>query len=464
MRHIDLELLSLVVEGHLPPKTLLRAILAHLGEVCPECGETLALLRGDGHGDLLEAEADATTADAPAENALPDPRSVTSLRPAENGAAGWVQRVREERRRARKDLAVLLALPAEQREERVVRARSRFRSRAFAELLLERCRREVHQNAVEAINLAELVPVVVLWTPGALDRSWGRVLRVRAEAWRGNALRVAGDLRAAEQAFNSLRARLAREVLDEPLVHAEVSRLEASLNADQGRLGEALRLLDQAALLYRSEGAAEELAQVLVKRGIVERRSGELEEAAATQREVLRTVAATEHPDLYLQATSNLALALCDLERFAEADELVRRHEPLYRERLRDGAALPLKHQLDGRIAWGCSRLGEAEELLLRSRNGFLEQRRNLSAAILSLDLTALYLEQGRTIEAKRMARLMEFVFAAQDVPQHALAALLVFQKAVLAETMTAEAVRHLRWQLEVGARPAGVAAGDAVS
>jgi hypothetical protein len=59
-----------------------------------------------------------------------------------------------------------------------------------------------------------------------------------------------------------------------------------------------------------------------------------------------------------------------------------------------------------------------------------------------------LYLRRGRTAELKRLARLMAPIFDAQDVHREAVAALLLFQKAVAAEQVTTESILRLRTYL----------------
>jgi tetratricopeptide (TPR) repeat protein len=191
---------------------------------------------------------------------------------------------------------------------------------------------------------------------------------------------------------------------------------------------------------------------VLVKRGIAELHAGDAGAAIETQREVLAVADPAADHRLYYTAAYNLAHALTEVGRFAEAAKLLTQHEGLYRA-LDDPGLAPIHHHLQGRQAWGLGRREQAEELLLVARNEFLAQDKPLQVAVTSLDLAALYLEQGRTAEVKRMARLVGEVFQAQEVTPLVMAAAVAFEQAVAAERLTLEVIERLRCEMEQAAR-----------
>lgn len=457
MRHLDLDLLQGVLDGDLPPKTLLRRLLDHLGELCPECGEALASLRQG--SEVREKESGRPPAPEPREAgagdravaALPDPRLVGTLDRVQNTAADWARQVRREQRRARADLRELKRLPPDQRAGRIEHARSRFRSRALADLLVEESRRVVREDPAEAQSLASLVEVVLLWTPGALGQDWARELVLRAHAWEANAIRVAGELRVADRRFRELRARLAREVVDSEALHAEICSLEASLRIDQGQVGEARQLLSQAAALYECEGDSQALGRILMQWALVERREDDLEAAVAVQRRALGLLDATADPMLYLQSVSNLAFYLLGLERTDEAGALLADHEADLKEQ--SLWSTPRLQILRGRLALAHGESATAESLFVAARGGLLDLGDTVRAAAVSLDLALLYLAQGKTAELRRMARLMGQVFESQDLHEEAMATVVLFQQAVAAESVTVEALRAWRRRLESGGR-----------
>lgn len=458
MRHLDLDLLQAVLDGELPPKTLLRRLLDHVGELCPECAEAVAALRHGSEaaageaGGAFAAERRGSGGAHPEVVALPRPHLAGALDRVQNGADEWTKRVRREQRRARADLRELLRTPRDERRRRIEQARSRFRSRALAELLVEESRRLVRQDAAEAQSLAALVEAVLLWTPGAMGQDWAEELSLRAHAWEANAWRVQGDLRVAERLFTELRARLACELSNAEELHAEICSLEASLRIDQGRMQEARRLLARAAELYQAEGASQALGRVLMQWAIVERRADDLEAAARIQRRSLELLDPNEDPAVHLQAVANLALYLVGLERTDEASRLIDQHEfGLVRHGLWTSPRLFI---LRGRLALARGDATSAERLFVDAQAAFLQRGDAVRAAVVTFDLALLYLAQGRTAELRQVARHMGQVFESQDLQADAMATMVLFQQAVAAETVTAEALRAWRRQLESGPRP----------
>jgi tetratricopeptide (TPR) repeat protein len=453
MRHVDFEFLNQFIRGEMPVEAVLRTLLAHLAERCPECRAGLSVLV-----DEVAVAAEALAADrsqgepvcdlAGLRAALPDPRFVGSLDKLDTEAADWARRVRAEKKRARADLRALRRLPQEARAERIRSARSRFRSRAFAELLLAEARRLCRAEPLEAAALAELVPVALLWIPGAEGQLWSRTVALRASAWRANALRVAGQLRQADAALALLRAELARRPVEDPLVYAEAASLEASLRMNQQQWRVAGELLREAEALYRIEDDRREVAKIVMKLGVVEQHLGDLEAAVVRYRQALDALDPAAEPHLFLCALSNLALALCDVGRFRDSERLLAEHEPVYRQQ-EDAWSRPLERWMRGRIAAGLGRVDEAESSFVAARADVLGAANGFDAALISFDLAALYLEQGRTAELKQVARAMRDLFAAEGLADRALAALALFQRAVAAETVTVAAIRSWRRQVE---------------
>jgi tetratricopeptide (TPR) repeat protein len=456
MHHVDLDLIHAVLEGDLPAKVLVRQLLAHLTELCPECEQTVAALReaaGDGfvptpalpgHGAAVEDLA----AQAPM---LAGGRLAGVVGRAQEKAEQWVEHVRRERGAARREVRELLRAPAEKRRLKIERAQERFRSRAVAELLLEESRRLIREDPEEARNVASLVPVVLLWTPGAVDADWARELKVRAQAWIANTYRVSHRLRKAEQAFEEVRAQMAREMVGEE-VHAEVASLVASLRLDQGRFEDARRNLDQAAVLYRSAGETRFLGKTLSKRAILEGRAGDLGEAIDYQRQALSIFEAASETRHLAESAINLALFLAEAGDAGQAASVLGKYRELFqREKLWDE---PGAQMIRGRIALAHDRTSEAERLFLAARAELIRKHDPVRAAVASLDLAVLYLAQGKSADLRRMARLMGSVFESAELESEALAAVVLFQRAVEAESVTEAAIRAWRRQLEV-ARPA---------
>lgn len=445
MRHLNVDLFLMVMQGLLPPRMLALQFLEHLRETCPECRTTIDFI-GDAAEDLFKDLRPLSAPEAP----LGDPRYSSLVGRAGRKAVAWAQQIEQERRQASADLLALLRLPRERRRDRIVRARSHFRSRVFAELLVEECASRVRIDPDEGAELASLVPVVLDRIPGAGGHEWVNDLKTRAAAHVANARRVAGDLEQANQLFLAVRSRLASASSNDVDLHAEVNRLEASLRLDQRRFEEAEQLLDRAVLLHREQSDAEGLTRALTKRGDVRRMRGDLPGAVEDLKVALDLLASMASPDrrLNLCLLSNLALCLCDLEQHAEARALVEANRELYQSggSSWEGMRLPW---LEGIIARGLGEADIAERLLLRSRNLFIEKGAAFDAALVSLDLALLYVESGKHAELRRISRVMEPILRSRGLHREATASLMLFQRAAAAEMVNRESLLALRSYLE---------------
>jgi len=134
-------------------------------------------------------------------------------------------------------------------------------------------------------------------------------------------------------------------------------------------------------------------------------------------------------------------------------------HRELFDRAVGDWTTLR-RRWLEGRVAAGLGEDGAAEELFVAVRRGFLERGEGFNAALVSLDLAALYAATGRAAEVRRLAAEMGTVFASRHVGREAVAALALFQQAVAAETIDREVIQALRRQLQ-HSRFAVTARGD---
>lgn len=448
MQHLNVDLFLMVFKGLLPPRMLGLQLLEHLREVCPECRATIKHI-----GEAAEEIFDRPMPDGAQPEILGDPRYSSLVGRAGRRALAWAREVEQERRLAASDLLALLRLPRNARRDRIVRARTHFRSRVFAELLVEEAATRVRTDPGEAADLAEFVPAVLDRIPGAGGHDWVDDLKTRARAHVANAKRVAGELEEADRLFFDVRARLANASSNDVDLHAEVNRLEASLRLDQRRLEAAEQLLDRAVLLHREQEDKEGLARALTKRGDVRRTRGDLAGAAEDLRGATDLLAGDSSPEKHLRVCvlSNLALCLCDLGRPGEARALVEENRGLY------GSGGPWEKSrlpwLQGIIARGLGEVDKAERLLLRSRNLFLGKDFYFDAALVSLDLALLYLENGRHAELKRLTQAIEPILRSRGLHRETTAALVLFQRAALAEMLTRDSLVALRAYLESARR-----------
>lgn len=471
MRHLDPDLLLMVLAGHLPARTLLQVMYEHLKELCPECRANLELVAQELDWTRLEDSAGA--ADAAGErsgarppaaccgsSAEPAPDAAESLygeafRRAESSTLSSSHRILDERARALRDLEELLRMPVGKRRERVERARSRFRSRWLAELLVDQCLPAVRRDPDDALDLAQLVPAVLRRVPGSLSERWGEELYARALAHRANALRVRGDRASADQVFFELHRFLAARSLESGDLHPELLSLEASLRDNQYRLTEALELLDRAVAAAQQLGDLKELARYRVQRSGVRRIDGDLAGAREDQLAALELLDPDEDTHLFLCTVCSYSLSLCSSGDFHEAAAVLDEHRDLIRRHDEPWLDLQVRHHR-GLIDRGLGNLERAEERFLEASRLFAEHRKPCEAAIVCLELAEMYLEQGRHGDLANLAGAMAHIFDTAGVESELLVAVALFQRAVAAEELNREMVDRLRHTLErTAARPA---------
>jgi tetratricopeptide (TPR) repeat protein len=136
-----------------------------------------------------------------------------------------------------------------------------------------------------------------------------------------------------------------------------------------------------------------------------------------------------------------LNVCRCHAYRFAEAEAALNELRALTAPAEQDRLKL---RWLEGRIDAGLGRPARALEALSAVRAAFARLENRYSEALVSLELAALYLEQGRTAEVKSLAVQMERIFLDQGVHEEARKALELFRQAVELETVTLALVRSL--------------------
>jgi transcriptional regulator with XRE-family HTH domain len=311
-----------------------------------------------------------------------------------------------------------------------------YRSWGLCELLCAESVKAAADSADQAVELAELAVLIAELSPG--EQPWRWRLQGYAAAHLGNARRVRSDLPGAEEAFARAAELWQAGAPGDPglLSEAQVLSLEASLRIDQCRLAEAAALLDRA--LTADPG--ELRTNLLIKRARLLEWSGEYEAALATLRQI---VADRLDPRQQLMLQFNPAWNLCHLGQYDQAEKLLPEIRAMTAQLDNQLDSLRLRW-LEGRIAAGLGRAEEALVALSQVRNRFVDLGIAYDAALASLELAVLYLEQERTREVKLLARQMAPIFQAQGVHREALAALRLFCEAAEKEAATIQLARRV--------------------
>jgi transcriptional regulator with XRE-family HTH domain len=325
---------------------------------------------------------------------------------------------------------------------------------ALAERLCDESERAAADDAARALELARAALLAAELSPG--DEAWHAWLEGYCWAFIGNAQRVGSDLAAAERSF-ATAWRLwgeAGPAEGRPVGEWRLLDLEASLRRDQRQVGVALDLLERA--LATAPAAAR--GRILLKKQYTQEQAGDIAAALVTLEEAAPLVEASGDANLLWSLGMNRLVMLAHLRRFKEAEAGV---PELRKAAIKLGRRLDLTRLvwLGGRIAAGRGRREEAGEALGQARREFAELGDGYDAALVTLELAILRLEEGRAGEAAALADEMVAIFSSLRVQRETLAALRLFWSAARAHTATAEMARQLLASLEN--ERGGVAAGD---
>ena len=322
--------------------------------------------------------------------------------------------------------------------------------------LCERCCQESARlttidpdRAVEAAELAVLLSDLLKEDEPAKAR---RLYQLRSYAWThdGNARRVLGDLRGADESFAIADAWWEAGADARDLLSYESTLLdfEASLRIAQRRFPEALGLLDRLYALHSSGDSPEHrdthlAGRALVKKALALQEMEEPELALGLLQAAEPLVDRQRDPRLLLCLRHNLLRNLASLESYSAAEAMLPEVAALCRQ-IGNPLDLIRLRWLEARIDAGLGRAEEAVQVFEMLRQEFAERAMAYDAALVTLELTALHAKAGRTGEVRRLSMEVAGIFRVQNVPREALAALLFFQKAAERERATATLTREI--------------------
>jgi tetratricopeptide (TPR) repeat protein len=343
----------------------------------------------------------------------------------------------------------------------LIRVHRRFVTWGLCELLCQESARLTAIGPSRAVEAAELAVLVADLLKEEAPADTRRLYQLRGYAWAhdGNARRVVGDLRNADESFSisdawweAGEAGLGDVLGYEPLI----LDFKASLRIAQRRFPEAFEMLDRMFAIHtaaHAEGCAEHRDRHLAGRALIKKalglaEMGEPEQAIGLLRESEGLVDARRDPRLLLCLRHNLLWNLTSIEEYETANLLFPQVSALCRE-LGNPLDLVRLRWAEGRIATGLGRTEAAIQLFQELRQEFSARGIAYDAALVTLELTALYARAGAMAKVKELSLEMAGIFQAQDVPREALAALLFFQKAAERERATAKLAREITVFLE---------------
>lgn len=299
----------------------------------------------------------------------------------------------------------------------------------LCETLLRKSFEVRYRDPGQMLELSQWALTVAERTPD--DRyGLGFVHDMRARAWAelANAHRINESFGEAEKAL--VRARtLLDEGTGDVLLLARVTDLEASLRSSQRLLDESIGLLDEVHRLYLEAGDRHLAGRALISRGVNLHYRGDAGAAVDLLRQGLALIDPGRGGQLTAIGQEGLLHALVDCGEYREASGL------LLRSGLRQAfAGEPLNllklRWVEAKIFAGLGKLRRAERVFAEVREGLIRLGQDYDAALVGLDLAAVWLRLGKAAEIRELADEMLETFRLLEVYSQAEAALCFLDKA----------------------------------
>ena len=260
-------------------------------------------------------------------------------------------------------------------------------------------------------------------------------LQARAFVALGNARRAGDDPHGAELDLADALGRCEAGT-GSPLVLAETLEGLGIVYRYQRRFAEAREILASAFRLYEREGKRHEAGVALVHLGLAAMYHPAPREAADHFLAALARLDAVREPRAIPGCLHNLAWTWADCGRFEDARDLVWQSRALFA--LDPHPLNQVKRLwLDGRIAAGLGHPGRAERCFLEVRKAFLARKLPYTAAVAALDLAILWLERGRTAQARALVAETLETFGLLGIAREALMAVALLSHALSQDCLT---------------------------
>lgn len=289
------------------------------------------------------------------------------------------------------------------------------------------------------IHYAEIaVDIALDFDPRRLGAQRVADLQARVHGEMANAYRAADHLRTAQKTIGQAYA-LFRQGTGDPYLKARLFDVDASLLGTLREFPLALRRLASLIRLYRDLGESHLAGRALITQALYFCYSGENEEAVRINEEGLAVIDSRRDPCLHMHAVHNHILFLVELGRYAQAKRVLfeARRGLIYRDRI---TALRFRG-LEGRISYG---LGE----LLSAEIAFREVKEDLGragmcfyGALVTLELSAVLLCQGRVEEAEREVSAAREIFLSLEIYRELLGSILYLEECFRRKEATPEVI-----------------------
>jgi tetratricopeptide (TPR) repeat protein len=260
-------------------------------------------------------------------------------------------------------------------------------------------------------------------------RDFGRqpVADLRALAWAelANAYRVCNELDQADRAINRSIYWCRRGSKSDPLL-ARVADLLASLLAYQRRFPEGRELLAVVYRIHAEMGNRHLAGRALIKCASFTLWEGSPREALPILRRGFDLLDPDRDPKLLVRTAWDMVWVLMELGHHRAARRLLWRSRIVFSDVVQPHRL----RWLEARILAGLADFARAEAAFRQARAGFAEQGQVYPAALVGLDLAALWARQGRVSEVANLAQEMIVTFRALRIAREAVATLIVLKRA----------------------------------
>jgi tetratricopeptide (TPR) repeat protein len=434
---------------HWAPHRRNTQVMHHLLADCTVCRERLRLMSWDSRrlARLLRPAAEAACGEEISSLAMNGCDYGPAFAAAERAVSAFLA-PEDGKAEVPASLAELDGIPVEDRIRRVTAGGS-FATPGFIQSLIDRSHAARYRDAEEMLHSAHLARLAAEACPPAAAGNGLRLADLRARAWGqyGNALRVAGRPREAEEALSTAQ-RHRKAGTGDPMLRAWLLFRTTPLAVFQGRFHDAVAMCDEAAEVYRELGENHLLASTLVQKAIATLYSSDAEGAIRILNQAIPLIEYEEDPHLLFAACHNLIRCYIDLGRPDQALLLYSEARELYQE-LDDPLILLRAAWQEGQLLRDLGHLRDAEAVLLNARKGYMERKLAYEAALVSLDLAAVYVKLGLANELKRTVLATVPIFHSLRVGLETLASLLQLQQVADQEQKALELIRALSARIE---------------
>lgn len=350
---------------------------------------------------------------------------------------------------APEDLLAEIALLAVEEQIRAVEHDERFARPQFVRFLIDQSHAARYEDPEKMLYLADLARRAAEVCAPASTGSEARLADLRSRAWGhyGNSLRVRGRIAEAEQALDTAESH-GKAGTGDPLLRARLLEQRASLRYFQRHFEQAIELAAEAGEIYREIGDTHRLAASLVHKAIASLYGGDAEHAVRILNQAIPMIDQEDDPHLLLAACHNLIRCYIDLDRPEQALSLYFKSRDLYKE-FKDTLILMRAAWQEGQLLRELGHLRAAETSLLRARKGFLQRGLAYEVALVSLDISTVYIKLSDAEKLRSTISETMPIFRSLRVGREVLASLLQLQQVADQEHQALALIQLLSERIE---------------